>query len=438
MINAQYYTDFLYRPRRPEELDTAQGGGVVFSQGAHQVDIVRLLGGGRVAQRARADRRLGPGAARPKVRTRRCSRSTTARSRRSPTAATRISTATSSAAGSARWARRRTPSAVRCGAPAAAARRESPARRPRSSTPQLRRRGLSAAPARRGRRRVARAFRRRARLLRARRSAPAADRRDDLRRRRAAPRCAAASRRCRAPKSSTSSTRRSSHGRAAAARRALGDGHARGVPRDSALGARAARDRAATPGRRVDDDAGQKPRRTGASASRDDDTQAHAAALARGGARRPPRAPGQGRDPRASIARCRRGSPTHESRSATGRSCASCGSRRADAARAEPRGGRDGADDVRRAQGDGSAAATSCGASSAGNRRKVHIFLTAKGKALKRKLVPLAEEVNAPCAASLRVSVARRPAEPADAANAGSVGSSDESRRATPARMSSA
>jgi DNA-binding MarR family transcriptional regulator len=30
----------------------------------------------------------------------------------------------------------------------------------------------------------------------------------------------------------------------------------------------------------------------------------------------------------------------------------------------------------------------------AGNRRKVHIFLTAKGKALKRALVPLAEEVN--------------------------------------------
>ena len=49
MINAQYYTDFLYRPRRPEELDTARGGGVVFSQGAHQVDIVRLLGGGRVS-----------------------------------------------------------------------------------------------------------------------------------------------------------------------------------------------------------------------------------------------------------------------------------------------------------------------------------------------------------------------------------------------------
>lgn len=48
MITAMNYTDFLYRPRRPEELDTARGGGVVFSQAAHQVDIVRLLGGGTV------------------------------------------------------------------------------------------------------------------------------------------------------------------------------------------------------------------------------------------------------------------------------------------------------------------------------------------------------------------------------------------------------
>lgn len=48
MISALNYTDFLYRPRRPEELDTSQGGGVVFSQAAHQVDIVRLLGGGHV------------------------------------------------------------------------------------------------------------------------------------------------------------------------------------------------------------------------------------------------------------------------------------------------------------------------------------------------------------------------------------------------------
>lgn len=49
MITAMNFTDFLYRPRRPEELITAAGGGVVFSQAAHQVDVVRLLGGGRVA-----------------------------------------------------------------------------------------------------------------------------------------------------------------------------------------------------------------------------------------------------------------------------------------------------------------------------------------------------------------------------------------------------
>jgi phthalate 4,5-cis-dihydrodiol dehydrogenase len=48
MISAMYATDFLYRPRRPEELRTAEGGGVIFSQAAHQIDIVRLLGGGRV------------------------------------------------------------------------------------------------------------------------------------------------------------------------------------------------------------------------------------------------------------------------------------------------------------------------------------------------------------------------------------------------------
>ncbi|RZJ09189.1 MAG: Gfo/Idh/MocA family oxidoreductase [Haliea sp.] len=48
MIHAMNFTDFLYRPRRPEELDTAAGGGVIHSQATHQMDIVRLLGGGRV------------------------------------------------------------------------------------------------------------------------------------------------------------------------------------------------------------------------------------------------------------------------------------------------------------------------------------------------------------------------------------------------------
>ena len=44
-INTFNYTDFMYRPRRDEELRTSDGGGVLFSQGAHQFDIVRLLAG---------------------------------------------------------------------------------------------------------------------------------------------------------------------------------------------------------------------------------------------------------------------------------------------------------------------------------------------------------------------------------------------------------
>ena len=43
MVTALDFTDFLYRPRRPEELDTARGGGAVFNQAAHQVDVARLL-----------------------------------------------------------------------------------------------------------------------------------------------------------------------------------------------------------------------------------------------------------------------------------------------------------------------------------------------------------------------------------------------------------
>lgn len=46
MLHAMNYTDFLYRPRRVEELDTAAGGGVIFSQAVHQVDVARLLAGG--------------------------------------------------------------------------------------------------------------------------------------------------------------------------------------------------------------------------------------------------------------------------------------------------------------------------------------------------------------------------------------------------------
>lgn len=42
------YTDWMLRPRTPEELDLAQGGGVPYRQGPHQIDTLRLLGGGRV------------------------------------------------------------------------------------------------------------------------------------------------------------------------------------------------------------------------------------------------------------------------------------------------------------------------------------------------------------------------------------------------------
>jgi phthalate 4,5-cis-dihydrodiol dehydrogenase len=42
------YTDFLYRPRRPEELDTAKGGGITFNQVSHQIEIARAIGGGLV------------------------------------------------------------------------------------------------------------------------------------------------------------------------------------------------------------------------------------------------------------------------------------------------------------------------------------------------------------------------------------------------------
>ena len=46
MISATAYTDFLYRPRRPEELITEQGGGIMYNQVPHQVDASRFLAGG--------------------------------------------------------------------------------------------------------------------------------------------------------------------------------------------------------------------------------------------------------------------------------------------------------------------------------------------------------------------------------------------------------
>src|ERR1044071_1430408 len=48
MIHTWNFTDWMARPRRAAELDVGQGGGVTYRQGAHQVDILRLIGGGLV------------------------------------------------------------------------------------------------------------------------------------------------------------------------------------------------------------------------------------------------------------------------------------------------------------------------------------------------------------------------------------------------------
>jgi phthalate 4,5-cis-dihydrodiol dehydrogenase len=48
MIHTWNFTDWMARPRRAAELDIGQGGGVTYRQGAHQVDILRLIGGGLV------------------------------------------------------------------------------------------------------------------------------------------------------------------------------------------------------------------------------------------------------------------------------------------------------------------------------------------------------------------------------------------------------
>ena len=45
MLHTWHFTDWMYRPRLPDELDTARGGGPVFRQASHQVDIVRTIAG---------------------------------------------------------------------------------------------------------------------------------------------------------------------------------------------------------------------------------------------------------------------------------------------------------------------------------------------------------------------------------------------------------
>jgi phthalate 4,5-cis-dihydrodiol dehydrogenase len=49
MVNCMNFTDWLYRPRRPEELDGRQGAGIVFNQLPHQIDCIKAITGQNVA-----------------------------------------------------------------------------------------------------------------------------------------------------------------------------------------------------------------------------------------------------------------------------------------------------------------------------------------------------------------------------------------------------
>jgi phthalate 4,5-cis-dihydrodiol dehydrogenase len=52
MILSFNYNDFLLRPHRDDEFDPERGGGIAFNQLAHQIEILRLLGGNVRAVRA--------------------------------------------------------------------------------------------------------------------------------------------------------------------------------------------------------------------------------------------------------------------------------------------------------------------------------------------------------------------------------------------------
>jgi phthalate 4,5-cis-dihydrodiol dehydrogenase len=45
-IHVWAYSDWMLRPRTADELDVSQGGGVPYRQGPHQIDTVRVIGGG--------------------------------------------------------------------------------------------------------------------------------------------------------------------------------------------------------------------------------------------------------------------------------------------------------------------------------------------------------------------------------------------------------
>src|SRR5690606_32135999 len=60
MVNCFNYTDFLYRPRRPEELDTGKGGGIIYNQLPHQIDSIKAITGKKVVAVRAMTGRLDP------------------------------------------------------------------------------------------------------------------------------------------------------------------------------------------------------------------------------------------------------------------------------------------------------------------------------------------------------------------------------------------
>ena len=60
MVNCFNYTDFLYRPRRPEELDTSKGGGIIFNQMPHAIDSVKAISNEKVIAVRAVTGRLDP------------------------------------------------------------------------------------------------------------------------------------------------------------------------------------------------------------------------------------------------------------------------------------------------------------------------------------------------------------------------------------------
>lgn len=50
MLSTFNFSDFLYRPRRPEELDTELGGGIMYNQFPHQIEMMRVIAGSDVVR----------------------------------------------------------------------------------------------------------------------------------------------------------------------------------------------------------------------------------------------------------------------------------------------------------------------------------------------------------------------------------------------------